>query len=259
MINNIEKLKELANEFVGYQTCFYRDEEDDNSFCWTDDYKVETGASKIVLIPEDEMIDKVIKIPFLGTTGYVPARELCALQYENEQRNECECNGKFYCCQYEDCQFYNTDDEETYYNESYSGANSIDGNDYCEEEAAVYLAAEEVGLSELFAKTEYLFTTDTGVKVYVQDRVANNNEDSIEKTPSQKAVEEFNTYSKDNSNAFILSHCFGKIIIDYYGLEKFIQLVNFMSKHDLGDFHSANVGYDENEKPIIFDYSNYRS
>ena len=45
--------------------------------------------------------------------------------------------------------------------------------------------------------------------------------------------------------------------IECYSEEEFDKLGKFLDAHDINDLHSGNVGYDENECPVIFDFSGY--
>lgn len=256
----IEKLKNLAETFVGENTKFISCEYDgfmgdiSGQDYEGNEFFIDSGASKIVLILED-IFNKVIKIP-ITQFEFSNSTEYCC-EASDEQLKEADCCGERYNCIYCDCPHFNEDNQ--YCVEDFCGANSSNGDDYCEAETKVYQWAIDENLEEFFAKTEYLFTTKTGVKIYIQDKVENPDSYSFNREVSEETKEKYKEITSTNNNARILTSDFAKVIIEHYGVEKFVDLINFIGKYGLSDFHSTNVGYDKEGKPIIFDYSGFYS
>ncbi len=251
MDKTVEKIKSMADYFVNDCSEFYNEMNGDEivgDYRWSDDYIIKNGASKMVLVPTDDKLDFVVKMPFNGyLEGDTDIGYCC--EASDEQYENAYCEGEYCNCCYESCPFYNAE-KGTYKNE-------FSGGDYCKIECDVYEKAEEEGLAELFAKTEYIYTTESGVKVYKQKKVKCP-DDYTDKEFSDKTNETYNSISS-NYNYKVFSESFTKAIIEYYGFDTFKKLADFIDDNGLDDFHSANVGYGEKGEPILFDYSGYES
>ena len=136
-------------------------------------------------------------------------------------------------------------------------------DDYCEREAYFYEEAEEAGLSEFFAKTEYYGRTKNGVPFYVSEKVADtdyyryhydNDGDSKykDRLDMLKLVNElYKKYYYETTRLWLLD------AISWYGLDKTENLLKFLQDNNINDLHGGNVGRRANGAPVIFDYSGF--
>jgi len=151
-------------------------------------------------------------------------------------------NGIFEYC-------YNNEEEGYVFNPFYT-------EDYCAVEENIYYEAEEEGIEEFFAKTEYIGQADCGTLIYKSERVlpyyCENTLEIRKKEPSNKA--------KDSASEAKTPLPFGWLAraYDYYGEEKVKHLIDFIDEHDLHDFHDDNIGFRKNGAPVLLDYSDYR-
>lgn len=99
-------------------------------------YDIETGASKVVVIPRSDC-PYVIKIPMSGV-----------------QMTEYDCDGG-----------------EEVVAKYFKGADSEDGWDYCQAEVNYYELAEEAGMEKYFAATIKWKDTKGGYPLYLQEKV----------------------------------------------------------------------------------------
>lgn len=234
--NTREKLIEIANEFLQDCSELFIDDLGGLDYCDDVNYnfdvaQLESGASKIVLIPK-EIKDFVIKIPVSGTR----------FPYENEDGEE-ERGTEYYC----------------------QAPTRYDGDswNYCQAEVEIYEEAVENDLEDAFAETKFLFRTHAGVPVYVQERVsfgAYHKRSSLSHEERSKKLEEVYSRSSDEVqySCQMFSTEYAIEMLEYYGLSKFVKLMNFLYNENLNDFHGGNIGFNENLQPILFDYSGFK-
>ena len=178
------------------------------------------GATKFVLIPNDENENFVIKIPYTGSSGY---------------------DSNYY---------YN--DAATYID--YWSAGTEDREwDYCEAEVIRYQQAAEYGLEKCLAKTEFVGFIN-GYPIYVQERckVFSCNE-------NKHSMEELKTTIDICNLWYYNSSIDGNWLTDfriYYGEETLKKFIDFISSNDWNDLRSDNIGY-INNKPVLVDYSGF--
>lgn len=180
----------------------------------------ETGASKLVIIPENE--DFVIKIPF---EGMYPEAEW---DDENEEYYESEF-------------------------EHFCGADTNNEWDYCEVEAERYELSKTYGVEQCFAKCEKIAEID-GYPIYIQQKAKMYN--CLEK--SNHTEEDIKSVSKICSDNYY--ECFNKEwlgdVFNYFGEKIFNIFMQFLSDFNVNDLHSGNLGY-INGKPVLVDYSSW--
>jgi hypothetical protein len=202
---------------------------------------VKAGCTKIVLY-FNEYPDIVFKIPITGFC-YVSVDEyydLYSLQnYNNDFDNYSFNEGKF-------SKFV-----EPYRNAFCDGSYPIEENDYCAAEAYLYEAAEEENISELFAAT-YFLCDSYGTSVYVSKKMST--DQSVESIASKASVE----LAKSLLNSTELSTCDIAAVIEQWGLDKAIKLIDFCAAYDIFDFNPGNTGFDDKGRFRIIDYSSFR-
>lgn len=147
------------------------------------------------------------------------------------------------------------------------GTNGIENNwDYCLKEYEVYQLAKEQGLEDFFAEvTKVGFiqgANDTETPAYHQSRVAETSSQHERKSGktdvSDEDIKKLTAVSERTGN-FDLPKTWVVAAIDFYGVEKVIQLIYFLKENNLSDFHGSNVGFMDSQAPVLFDYSSYAS
>lgn len=187
------------------------------------DVSISYGVSKLVIIPS--FGDKVIKIPF---------------------------RGKWYCGEHWDDDIEDYVDSEDYF-ESFCGANSAYGDDYCAAEEGYYLEAEDAMLAPLFAKTEYVKTINN-VAFYVQEKIMGKNHSRISyDSDSYKKASKMNS----DSQAWVNDTVWLANVLEYYGEVITEYLLKFLKEQEIRDLHSGNTGYRKNGEPVLIDYSSW--
>ena len=185
-----------------------------------EDYIVDSGASKVVLIFKDS--DYVVKIPFFGERSWCEDEDGC---------------GEEVCDEFTGARI--SDDEY--------------GWDYCTSEQYFYNKAVEKRLEEFFIETIFIGKYEDH-PIYIQEKVEVYGYNSETKS-SERSKEIF---CKKFYRSEIQNEDFGGLLIDYYGEERVNQLVEFLSEVGISDLHSSNVGIRAN-RPVLFDYSGYGS
>ena len=133
------------------------------------------------------------------------------------------------------------------------GAPATSTWDYCEAEEERYDFAEEYGFSKYLAKTNIVYNTKNGVRIYIQPKCSVY---SNHKTTSKRSSKVFSKWFK---------HCLPiddeqwlNTFIDYYGAYKLKQFLNFLINEDWDDdLASRNIGYTLDGEPVLIDYSSY--
>lgn len=131
---------------------------------------------------------------------------------------------------------------------------------YCEKEVEVYEDAKEKGLEMFFAevKEEGYITDENGnaLSYYKQDKVPviGEGEKIMSNADYKKASEATSNAKYSELPAYWVASA-----VDFFGLEKVVDLLKFLKEQCLSDFHNANIGFMADGAPILFDYSGYNS
>lgn len=202
---------------------------------------VKAGCTKVVLY-FNEYPDVVFKIPIIGSC-YVSIDKYCDLyslqDYENDFEN------------------YDFNEEkflkivEPYRNAICDGNYPIEEDDYCAAEVYLYEAAEEENISELFAAT-YFLCDSYGTSVYVSKKM--DTDQSVESIASKASIE----LARSLLNNTELSTCDIAAVIEQWGLDKAVKLIDFCAAYDIFDFNPGNIGFDDTGRFRIIDYSSFR-
>ena len=230
----LDKAIEFIKRVGGVEELIY----DADNWTWynNEDYTVDSGASKVVLVFTNS--DYVVKIPFKG--------EFCEYDdydCENSCNRDCSCSR---------CSRGSV--VENYY--EFTGARIGESEyswDYCAAEQFFYEKAVVAGVEEFFIKTIFIGEFD-GHPIYLQEKVEVYGYNSQTKSSEQSKeifIEKFRDSEIQNAN-------FGGLLIECYGEDRINQLVEFLSEVGISDLHSSNVGICAN-RPVLFDYSGYRS
>ena len=129
----------------------------------------------------------------------------------------------------------------------------VDSGDYCLEEATNYKVAKDFCVERFFAKTEYIGSVH-GHPIYKQERVATIFEDSKDSRHYHRK-DTRDRCSKLGVNCF--HACWIEDFLKYYTEEDLIRLDSFLTDYCIGDLHGGNLGYYEDGRPVIFDYSDF--
>ena len=220
-VGGVEELMYDVDDWVGYNN---------------EDYTVDSGASKVVLVFTNS--DYVVKIPFKG--------ELCECD-----NYDCEnsCNRDRSCSRCSRGSVVESCNE-------FTGARIGESEyswDYCAAEQFFYEKAVVAGVEEFFIKTIFIGEFD-GHPIYLQEKVEVYGYNSQTKSSEQSKeifIERFYHSEIQNED-------FGGLLVEYYGEDRVNQLVEFLSGVGISDLHSSNVGIRAN-RPVLFDYSGYDS
>ena len=227
----LDKAIEFIKRVGGVEELMYAD-----SWRWynNEDYTVDSGASKVVLVFTNS--DYVVKIPFKG--------EFCECDYydcENSCSRDCSCSRCSRRSIVETC-------------DEFTGARIGESEyswDYCAAEQFFYEKAVVAGVEEFFIKTIFIGEFD-GHPIYLQEKVEVYGYNSQTKSSEQSKE----IFIKKFSYSEIQNEDFGGLLIEYYGEDRVNQLVEFLSEVGISDLHSSNVGIRAN-RPVLFDYSGY--
>lgn len=133
------------------------------------------------------------------------------------------------------------------------GAPATSTWDYCEAEEERYDFAEEYGFSKYLAKTNIVYNTKNGIRIYIQPKCFIY---SKYKTTSKRSSKVFSRWFKNNlpiDDAQWLN-----TFIDCYGAYKLKQFLTFLLNENWDDdLGSRNIGYTIEGKPVLIDYSSY--
>lgn len=203
-----------------------------------DDYFIEFmfGASKVVMICDEW--DFVVKVPF-NCEKYFDD-----YTYEADQ----EASGDAWL----DPDGYITVNK-------FYGADSETGWDYCDAEVNKYYNAEEAGVAQYFAETEFLCYTKGGYPVYIQEKCVTDLSTAKPASAKSKEIAKSRTY--ENTTGGIDSVTWVACFIDTFGEKEFDKLTKFTESDDdiKDDLHYRNVGYTMSGQPIIIDYAGFNS
>jgi hypothetical protein len=124
---------------------------------------------------------------------------------------------------------------------------------YCERERFVYEQAKKRGVAEIFAESYFLMNF-CGRPIYIMKKVEVNEEkvstDLYNKGISEGCEEEdFQSIGPEEQV---------EELFYYYYEEDFLrEYFAFCEDYEINDIHTSNIGYDENDKPVVIDYSGY--
>ena len=125
--------------------------------------------------------------------------------------------------------------------------------DYCEAEEERYAVAEENGFANLLAKTNIIYTTKNGIRIYTQPKCFTK---THIKPNSKKKYLTFSTWYKRQMP--IDNLCWLNTFIDYYGAYRMKKFFDFLIEEEWDDdLCGSNIGYDMNGAPVLIDYSSY--
>lgn len=141
--------------------------------------------------------------------------------------------------------------------DEYNNANSEhNSNDYCHKESEVYKLLQEDGLEDLAFGTYFLFSVD-GVPVYMSEMCENCGLRSSKCFPSVSEESQKKGQQKSQRNGYIMYDDMLSVFIEQYGESMTDDLLEFISKYGVRDFHNGNVGYDSNGRIRMIDYSGF--
>lgn len=200
------------------------------------DCDIKTGASKIVIVPNDT--DYVIKIPLHVTNNF---------SYSYYSRI-CTDGHRTVVPDYEHGSY-----------EELCGAHyrltGGDGWDYCRAEEEMYQLAKEAGFAQFFAATEYIDEINTDFPIYVQEKA------QVFRASAHSHSDKENEYTKKSlgheyqaSSLYTID--FMTDMRHYYGEQRTRDFLNFIIKNNVNDLHSANIGY-IGWRPVLIDYSSF--
>ena len=186
----------------------------------------DAGCTKWVIAYKD-IPDWIVKVPFCGTCIY-------------------------------------TDEGEKDFYDEFIGANNRKNNwNYCEREVEIYEEAVMKKVDFFFTETHYLGTY-WGMPIYISKKVndfytkkgSHSTEKKCEKCNS--IIQEAESRSEKWNKDYLLSSFYITQMIDCgYSYEQIVNIILFCQENLIGDFHSGNFGWDEEDKLRILDFSSY--
>ena len=184
------------------------------------------GVSKIALIPDNDDIDFVIKIPYTGSYNYNSG-------YYSGSKN----------------QYYHRGYEDYYPFES--GTYDERPWDYCAIEVQRYAEASLEGFADCLAETKLLGFINN-YPIYIQ-----------EKCITLSSSVSTHTHSR-GERLYTRTICnWGGLPCDwmtdfrlYFGENKLRKFIQFLKNRNWDDLRDENIGYIKN-KPVLIDYSNF--
>lgn len=143
----------------------------------------------------------------------------------------------------------------------YSRSDGGSITDYCERERFIYEQAKERGVAELFAESYFLMDF-CGRPIYIMKKVEDNKEkvstDLHDKVFSEGYDEEDFEYMEPEDFEYIEpEEQVEELFYHYYEDNLLREYFAFCEDYGVNDIHTGNIGYDENDKPVVFDYSGY--
>lgn len=219
---------------------------------------IKDGASKLVLIPENE--NYVIKIPFLGHNEeeWIENEDYPYKWGDPEYDGDKAGHYEYIFYPFDGASFdgYNYDSE--------NGENW----NYCNAEVDIYELAVLAGLELYFAREELIGFIDGelgGYPVYVQERAVTYNDsqksyDKASENEIQELREKYANHGFDEWHLDSIHQIWALDFIAEYGEEEYFRFFRFCYENALfEDMHYNNFGYIVDTYPVLIDYSNYRS
>ena len=194
----------------------------------TDDFKIESGLTRLCIIPKNKKIDWVIKIPITGV-------------YKEE--------------------FYN-EDEGLYYewdSENFKGLTQVGTSEYdsCDEERAMYENAS-LDAKKFMADNIYIDLYN-GIAIYIQEKTYICNSGMGWYKSRFGHDDKFLCHEVEylfDVGADIESEIFLYNVILLIGFQKAIQIFEEFGNFD--DLHEQNYGFNSQGIPVLFDYAGYQ-
>lgn len=122
---------------------------------------------------------------------------------------------------------------------------------YCEREQFVYEQAKKRGIAEIFAESYFLMDF-CGRPIYIMKKVEAN-EEKVSTDLYNKAISE--GYEEEDFQSMDSEEQVEKLFYYYYDEDFLQEYFAFCDEYEINDVHTSNIGYDENDKPVIIDYS----
>ena len=232
LIDKIIELIDIPNDFgVCEYDDFLREEEDIYNVLQRNDINAEIrfGCTKLVIIPEES--DYVIKIPFNGMWYEV---------YNNETND------------YEDDEFIG------FYKANDLGEDCVENWDYCENELCKYERAVEDGFGKFFPDTQF-YNWKHSYPIYIQKKICKCCADMWGDDFKKVSDNTSKYYAEHSDDFYCLPEDWALAAIEYYGAEMMRKFCEYIQEHHMHrDLHHANLGFDENNAPIVIDWAGYR-
>ena len=206
-------------------------------------FSIRTGATKIVLIPNDSKKEYVIKIPFTGE-GCFTSETDCEGCKQNHGACDYEC-GDYEQEEYNEANFEGASDALR----ELEGSEDINYWDYCKTEEIIYNRALRNKAEKFFLESKNI-GEHNGIPIYIQKRATTVGVGNTI-SPSEDSI---NFSKKHVSRAYDIF----PILEEYYGKESCLPLFDFLGGLNVNDLHNGNVGLLDN-KPVLFDYSGFHN
>lgn len=135
--------------------------------------------------------------------------------------------------------------------------------DYCDLEVCHYLRAKNQCLDNFFCQTVYFDDIKTScgsrIPVYIQAKATSFSDlyDYDDKMPWNYPRKYLTKKAATYTGTDRLPLLWISDFLEVYGEDNFDALGKFLDASDINDLHAANVGYNEDAFPIIFDFSGF--
>jgi hypothetical protein len=124
---------------------------------------------------------------------------------------------------------------------------------YCERERFIYEQAKKRGVAEIFAESYFLMDF-CGRPIYIMKKVEDN-EEKVSTDLYNKAISE--GYEEEHFQGMESEEQVEELFYYYYEEDFLQEYFAFCEDYEINDIHTSNIGYDENDKPVVIDYSGY--
>ena len=124
---------------------------------------------------------------------------------------------------------------------------------YCERERFVYEQAKKRGVAEIFAESYFLMDF-CGRPIYIMKKVEAN-EEKVSTDLYNRGISE--GYEEEDFQSMDSEEQVEELFYYYYGEDFLQEYFAFCEEYEINDIHTSNIGYDENDKPVVIDYSGY--
>ena len=124
---------------------------------------------------------------------------------------------------------------------------------YCEREQFVYEQAKKRGVAEIFAESYFLMDF-CGRPIYIMKKVEDN-EEKVSTDLYNKGISE--GYEEEDFENMESEEQVEELFYYYYEEDFLQEYFAFCEDYEVNDVHTSNIGYDENDKPVVIDYSGY--
>lgn len=258
----------------------------------SDELEIKNGASKIVIIPDSDDDEFVIKIPCTGyyTNGYNFADKCSEVKKDEENfRNFFETAIRGYIVKMpeqwlqeeEDFREYSSSDEIISFDSSdldncryYLNFNQIplEAKNYCEVEYLIYNEMKKLKLDCFFAGIRKIENDNPKNQIYIQEKVLalSETESSLSSLYPNVKVHKWAKRAKskvENTITFCFDEFWLEKAVMAYGKKKVKRFLKFLmkpkkserkiSKIISDDLHMGNYGFRMDGTPCLLDYSGY--